>query len=103
MDIKWRSSGGVCDGNTLAAAGLPNVDSLGPVGDGMHTPREYVLVDSIGERARLVALFLMKLASKEIPWSQFQNAPFRPISALGENFNPRNTHSMPVVEISAPP
>ena len=68
MDIKWRSSGGVCDGNTLAAAGLPNVDSLGPVGDGMHTPREFVLVDSIGDRARLVALFMMKLASKEISW-----------------------------------
>jgi hypothetical protein len=31
--------------------------------------------------------------------SQFQNAPFWPISALGSNFNPRNTPCIPVVEI----
>jgi len=31
--------------------------------------------------------------------SQFQNAPFWPISALGSNFNPRNTQCIPVVEI----
>jgi hypothetical protein len=35
--------------------------------------------------------------------SQFQNAPFRPISALVGNFNPRNTPSIPAVEISDPP
>ena len=68
LGLEWHSSGGVCDGNTLMAAGLPNVDSLGPVGDGLHTVEEYVLESSVSERARLVALFLMKLACKEIPW-----------------------------------
>jgi glutamate carboxypeptidase len=67
--LDWRSSGGVCDGNTLAWAGLPNVDSLGPVGDGVHTPNEYVIEASVIERARLVALFLMKLSCKEIHWA----------------------------------
>jgi hypothetical protein len=28
---------------------------------------------------------------------------FPPISALGENFNPQNTSSIPVVKIFAPP
>ncbi|MBU4011059.1 MAG: hypothetical protein KJ882_09870, partial [Proteobacteria bacterium] len=32
--------------------------------------------------------------------SQFQNVPFWPISALGENFNPRNTPCIPAVKIS---
>jgi len=31
--------------------------------------------------------------------SQFQNVPFWPISALGENFNPRNTPCIPAVKI----
>ncbi|MBU1055554.1 MAG: hypothetical protein KKC46_17290 [Proteobacteria bacterium] len=31
--------------------------------------------------------------------SQFQNAPFWPILALGLNFNPRNTQCIPAVEI----
>ena len=66
LDIRWRETAGVCDGNTLAAAGLANVDSLGPVGDGMHTAKEYVLIESIVERARLTALYLMKVASGEI-------------------------------------
>jgi glutamate carboxypeptidase len=68
MTLGWRSSGGVCDGNTLSWAGLPNVDSLGPVGGGMHTPEEYMIEASVIERARLVALFLMKISRKEIPW-----------------------------------
>jgi len=33
--------------------------------------------------------------------SQFQNAPFCPISASGSNFNPRNTLCIPVVKIFA--
>jgi len=33
--------------------------------------------------------------------SQFQNVPFCPIPASGENFNPRNTQCIPVVKIFA--
>lgn len=68
LEITWRSSGGVCDGNKLAAAGLPNVDSLGVRGGGLHSPSEYLLIDSLTERAQLAALLLMKLASGEIVW-----------------------------------
>jgi glutamate carboxypeptidase len=68
MQITWRATGGTCDGNRLAAAGLPNVDSLGPRGGNLHSPQEFLLVDSLAERAKLSALLLMKLAAGELPW-----------------------------------
>jgi glutamate carboxypeptidase len=68
LPIEWKPSGGACDGNRLAAAGLPTVDSLGPRGGDLHSPTEYILLDSLTERAKLTALLLMKLASGEIPW-----------------------------------
>ena len=50
-----RESGGVCDGNNLAAEGLPVVDTLGARGGLIHSPQEYLLTDSLVERARLSA------------------------------------------------
>jgi len=38
-----------------------------------------------------------------MPSSQFQNAPFCPISAADDNFNPRNIQNIPVVKIFAFP
>lgn len=69
IDLNWKPSGGVCDGNRLAAAGLPNIDTLGVRGGGIHTAGEYLLLDSLTERAKLAALLLMKLAAGEIPAS----------------------------------
>ena len=60
--LATRPSGGVCDGNLLAAAGLPVIDSLGVIGGEIHTSNEYMLLDSLVKRSRLVALFLHKLA-----------------------------------------
>lgn len=68
LEVTWRSTGGVSDGNKLAAAGLPNVDSLGVRGGGLHSSSEYLLIDSLTERAQLAALLLLKLASGEIAW-----------------------------------
>ena len=68
IPISWLPSGGVCDGNKLAAAGLPTIDTLGPRGGGLHSPHEYLLLDSLTERAKLSALLLMKLASGQIDW-----------------------------------
>ncbi len=50
-----EDTGGCCDGNDLAAAGLPNVDSLGIAGGGIHSSDEFANVDSIPERAAMVA------------------------------------------------
>ncbi len=68
LDLATETSGGVCDGNRLAAAGLATVDSLGPRGLGIHTDREVVHLDTLTERAKLSALLLTRLATREIEW-----------------------------------
>lgn len=65
IPITWTRSGGVSDGNKLAAAGLPVLDTLGPRGGNLHSPQEYVHLSSLTERARLCALLLLKFASGE--------------------------------------
>ena len=62
LGIGWRDTGGVCDGNNLAATGLAVVDTLGPRGGAIHSADEFLCVDSLEERARLSALLLMRLA-----------------------------------------
>lgn len=66
QEIGWRDSGGVCEGNNLHAAGLPNVDTLGVRGGLIHSEDEFAVPESFLERAQLSALILMKLASGEI-------------------------------------
>lgn len=64
MDINWKSAGGVCDGNNLAASGLPVVDTLGVRGGCIHSDQEFVHLNSLAERAKLSTLILYKLAQK---------------------------------------
>lgn len=59
-------SGGGSDANNLAAAGLPCLDGLGPIGDRLHSPDEWVLLPSIVERAQVAALFLHRIATGEV-------------------------------------
>jgi glutamate carboxypeptidase len=62
LAIGWRDAGGVCDGNNLAATGLAVVDTLGVRGGAIHSAEEYLIVDSLKERAELAALLLMRIA-----------------------------------------
>ena len=62
----WVDTGGGSDGNLLYAAGLPNLDGLGPLGDYLHSDRERVDLPSLVTRAQLSALFLHRLATGEI-------------------------------------
>jgi glutamate carboxypeptidase len=48
-------TGGVSDGCWTAAAGIPTLDGLGPVGGLDHTPEEYAEVGSFAMRCGLVA------------------------------------------------
>lgn len=64
--FSWTHVGGGSDGNLLAAAGLPCLDGLGPVGGHLHSADEYILLPSLLERARIAARFLEKLAAREI-------------------------------------
>ncbi|MFG1490489.1 M20/M25/M40 family metallo-hydrolase, partial [Oceanospirillum sp. HFRX-1_2] len=69
MQIQWLPTGGCCDGNNLAAAGIPNIDTLGVQGGKIHSADEYVKVSSFTKRAKLSALMLMKLAtSDDLGW-----------------------------------
>ena len=62
LPIGWRDTGGVCDGNNLAATGLAVVDTMGVRGGAIHSADEFMAVDSLAERARLSALVLMRVA-----------------------------------------
>lgn len=63
VDLAWAPTGGVCEGNNLAAAGCPNVDTLGVRGAHLHSDQEYALMSSFAERAQLSFLLLCGLAS----------------------------------------
>ena len=64
--FSWIHAGGGSDGNLLSAAGLPNLDGLGVIGDHLHSDREFCVLPSLVERAQLCALFLRKLAEGKI-------------------------------------
>ncbi len=64
LSIAWRSSGGVCDGNNIAACGVPVVDTMGVRGGNIHSKDEFLIVKSLVERAQLSALTIMRLSEK---------------------------------------
>jgi glutamate carboxypeptidase len=65
--IGWRDTGGVCDGNNIAAQGVPVIDTMGVRGGAIHSSDEYLITDSLVERAQLSALAIMRLAAGERP------------------------------------
>jgi len=65
QQIEWRATGGVCDGNNIAACGVPVVDTMGVCGGAIHSSDEYLIVESLVERAQLSALTILRLASGE--------------------------------------
>lgn len=62
LDIEFVDTGGVCEGNNIFAAGVPNVDTLGVRGGRIHSPEEFVITESFPERALLSTLILNRLA-----------------------------------------
>jgi glutamate carboxypeptidase len=60
--IGRKDSGGVCDGNNIAACGVPVVDTMGVRGGAIHSEEEYLIPESLGERAALSALVIARLA-----------------------------------------
>jgi glutamate carboxypeptidase len=61
--VRFAASGGVCEGNNLAAAGCPNIDTLGPCGGALHSEDEFAIASSFGPRAQLSFLMLAAFAS----------------------------------------
>lgn len=64
LDIAWRATGGVCDGNNIAACGVPVVDTMGARGGAIHSSDEFLIPDSLSERAALSAVTLLRIAEK---------------------------------------
>ncbi len=65
--IGWQATGGVCDGNNIAACGVPVVDTMGARGGAIHSPQEYLIVASLAERAALSALTISRIAEGALP------------------------------------
>ncbi|MDR7417433.1 MAG: M20 family metallopeptidase [Armatimonadota bacterium] len=58
-------TGGGSDGNFVAALGVPVLDGLGAVGGGYHSPDEYLEVETIPQRAALVAMTLVEACRRD--------------------------------------
>jgi glutamate carboxypeptidase len=64
QQVAWQSTGGVCDGNNIAACGVPVIDTMGVRGGRIHSMEEFLIVDSLSERAALSALTILRLAGE---------------------------------------
>ncbi|MFC5553097.1 M20/M25/M40 family metallo-hydrolase [Methylobacterium iners] len=61
FELTHGSAGAGSDANFTGALGIPSLDGLGVCGEGWHTLNEHVEVDSLPQRARLMAGLLMRL------------------------------------------
>ncbi|ODP38336.1 hydrolase [Sphingomonas turrisvirgatae] len=64
LAIAWRTTGGVCDGNNIAACGVPVVDTMGVRGGAIHSADEFLIPESLAERAALSALTILRIAER---------------------------------------
>jgi glutamate carboxypeptidase len=62
--IADAATGGSSDANTTAAAGVPTLDGLGPVGGDDHTENEYLVASSIVPRTTLLAALLLSVGGQ---------------------------------------
>lgn len=62
LDIHWQAVGGGSDANVTAILGIPTLDGFGPIGAGFHSEEEYLLLDSIESRIKLLINLLERLA-----------------------------------------
>jgi len=62
QNIAWKSTGGVCDGNNIAACGVPVVDTMGVRGGSIHSADEFLITASLAERAALSARVIQRLS-----------------------------------------
>jgi glutamate carboxypeptidase len=64
FEVGEAATGGAGDANTTAAAGLPTIDGLAPVGGDAHGPDEWLDLDSVVPRTALLAGLLARLGSR---------------------------------------
>ena len=66
LEMVYRDTGGVCEGNNLAASGCANVDTLGPRGGNIHSDQEFAILGSFTERVRLSLAILIGYATGQL-------------------------------------
>lgn len=64
LNLTWKATGGVCDGNNIAACGVPVVDTMGPRGGAIHSSDEFLIVESLSERAHLSAITILRIIER---------------------------------------
>ena len=62
LNITWQAVGGGSDANLTGSLGIPTVDGLGPIGGGMHSRNEFLVLDSIEPRMQLLRNVLINIA-----------------------------------------
>ncbi len=55
LKLEEGATGGGSDGNFTAALGTPTLDGIGARGDGAHAVHEHIVIESLAERAALLA------------------------------------------------
>ncbi|MCW5710574.1 M20 family metallopeptidase [Shinella sp.] len=59
--VSGEFTGGCADSGIASSAGAPTVCATGPVGGKAHTEEEYVLVETLSQRAAIVAASILRL------------------------------------------
>lgn len=59
IPIREHFRAGVSDANTIAMAGTPVIDGLGPIGEHDHSDREYMIRKSLPQRSALLAMTMV--------------------------------------------
>lgn len=57
--INWTTTQGVCDSNFLSQKGIPSIDTLGPLGNNLHTTNEYLEKETLLKKAQLTYQLLV--------------------------------------------
>ena len=61
QELAEGGTGGGSDGNFTAALGIPTLDGLGAIGDGAHALHEHVDIETLPDRAALVAGLITRI------------------------------------------
>lgn len=65
LELNKVGSGGGSDGNFTAALGVPTLDGLGVVGQGSHALSEQIIIDSLPQRAAVLAELVLDLGNPD--------------------------------------
>ncbi len=65
VKVEWIFTGGGSDANLLAPLNVPVIDGMGPVGGDSHSAKEYVEVDSIEPRLKLLGATIRMMAQNK--------------------------------------